>query len=263
MEALGGIPVRVHQDLVTTSQMLVEPREAVYLLPAATRYEQAGGGTETSTERRIYFSPEIPGRRIGEAKAEWEIFRRITVAVKPELAAQFGCEDAQAIRTELAAAVPFYAGIERLREKGDAVQWGGPQLCVGGVCPTPDGRARFAALRPPDLSLPPGLFLLSTRRGKQFNSMVQGDLDPILGARRDDILMSPEDAADLAVNEGDAVFLANEVGSIRGRVKLARIKPRNLQMYWPESNAVLRHGVLDPQCGIPDYNALVRVERPG
>ena len=37
----------------------------VILLPVATRYEQEGGGTETTTERRIVFSPEIPrpGRR--------------------------------------------------------------------------------------------------------------------------------------------------------------------------------------------------------
>ena len=35
------------------------------LLPAKTRYEQEGGGTETTTERRIIFSPEIP-RQVGE-----------------------------------------------------------------------------------------------------------------------------------------------------------------------------------------------------
>ena len=262
-EALRRIPVRVHQDLVLTSQMFVEPKDAVYLLPAATRYEQPGGGTETSTERRIYFSPEIPGRRIGEAMAEWEIFRRLAVAVRPELEQRFGCGDAQAIRDEIAAAVPFYAGIERMSRKGDAVQWGGRHLCVDGLCPTEDARARFAALTPPDLRLPEGMFLLSTRRGKQFNSMVHQELDPLVGARRQDVLMSAEDAAALAVADGDRIALVSEAGRVEGRVRLARIKPRNLQMYWPESNPVLRHGVLDPQCGIPDYNALVRVERPG
>ena len=32
-----------------------------------TRYEQPGGGTSTSTERMVYFSPEIKGPRIEES----------------------------------------------------------------------------------------------------------------------------------------------------------------------------------------------------
>ena len=43
-----------------------------------------GGVAQTSTERRIMFSPEIPGRRIGEARPEWEVFldlaRRVRAA---------------------------------------------------------------------------------------------------------------------------------------------------------------------------------------
>src|SRR5437899_4394558 len=68
--ALGRIPLRIHQDLVLTSQMLVDPAETVLLLPAPTRYEQRGGGTETSTERRLYCSPATLGSRIGESGDE-------------------------------------------------------------------------------------------------------------------------------------------------------------------------------------------------
>ncbi|HKZ47630.1 MAG TPA: FdhF/YdeP family oxidoreductase, partial [Thermoplasmata archaeon] len=260
-EALGRIPLRVHQDIVLTKQMFVEPRDTVILLPAQTRYEQRGGGTETSTERRVYFSPEIPGHRVGEAMAEWEIFMRLAEAVHPELRDRIHFEDAATIREEIARAVPFYDGIQRLRKAGDAFQWGGPQLCAGGVCPTRDGRASFTAITPPDLLLPEGTFLLSTRRGRQFNSMVQEEVDPLLGARRRDILMNAEDARALGLSEGDAVAVTSDVGRAEGFCKVTRIRPRNLQMYWPESNALLRRGVLDPGCGIPDYNALVRVER--
>ena len=59
------VPLRVHQDIVVSSQMLVDPGDVVVLLPAATRYEQRDGGTETTTERRIAFSPEIPGHQVG------------------------------------------------------------------------------------------------------------------------------------------------------------------------------------------------------
>jgi predicted molibdopterin-dependent oxidoreductase YjgC len=70
-QALSTIPLRIHSDIVLTSQMLVDPAEVVFVLPARTRYEQEGGGTETSTERRVIFSPEIPGHPVGEARTEW------------------------------------------------------------------------------------------------------------------------------------------------------------------------------------------------
>ena len=76
-------PLRVHQDIVVSSQMLVDPGDTVVLLPAATRYEQRDGGTQTTTERRIVFSPEIPGSRVGEARSEWEIFVDLGAARRP------------------------------------------------------------------------------------------------------------------------------------------------------------------------------------
>ena len=75
--AMGNIQLRVHQDIILTDQMFIEPREEVILLPAKTRYEQDGGGTETITERRIIFSPEIPGRRVGEAVATGDADRGV------------------------------------------------------------------------------------------------------------------------------------------------------------------------------------------
>jgi len=259
-EALSRIPLRIHQDIVLTSAMLVDPAYAVLLFPAQTRYEQRGGGTQTSTERRVYFSPEIPGRRIGESRAEWEIFMDLAEQVRPEAGELVHFEDAAAIRDEIARAIPTYEGIQHLRQKGDAFQYGGPRLCEGGVFPMPDRRARFTVLSPPDTDIPDGRFLLSTRRGKQFNSMIQGNFDPLLGAHRQDVLMAAEDAAALNVQEGDEVRVSNDLGSLRGRIRLAPIRPRNVQIYWPEGNVLIRRGIVDPNCEMPDYNALVRIE---
>ena len=114
------------------------------LLPAATRYEQRDGGTETTTERRIAFSPEIPGPRVGEARSEWEIFVDLARHVDPERADLASFSSGQEIRDEIARVVPLYAGIESLHESGDAVQWGGTRLCDGWNFPTPDGKAHFA-----------------------------------------------------------------------------------------------------------------------
>ncbi len=259
-EALGRIPLRIHQDLVLTTSMLVDPADTVLLFPAKTRYEQPGGGTETSTERRVYFSPEIPGRRIGEARSEWEIFMSLAQWVMPHATHLTHFKDADAIRAEIAKTIPTYDGIQNLRSKGDAFQYGGPRLCEGGSFPMPDGRAVFTTLALPDADIPAGFFLLSTRRGKQFNSMIHGDVDFLLGARRSDVLMSAEDAKALGVAESEEVLISNDLGSYRGRVRIAPIRPRNVQIYWPEGNVLIRRGVVDPKCEMPDYNALVRIE---
>ena len=100
--------------------------------------------------------------------------------------------------------------------------------------------------------------MLATRRGKQFNSILLSKKDPITGARRDDILMSEEDATRLGLQNGDAITLRNNLGEFRGRVKIDRIKPGSLQAHWPEVNVIIPAGRLDPS-GVPDYNVLVEV----
>ncbi|MGZ5020457.1 MAG: molybdopterin-dependent oxidoreductase, partial [Chthoniobacterales bacterium] len=133
--ALANVPLRVHQDIILTDQMLVPAREEVILLPAKTRYEQDDGGTETSTERRVMFSPEIP-RQLGEAKADWKILRELAAITYPDHAYLLGCETGQQIRDEIAEVIPFYDGIQHLRETGDAFQYGGRHLCADGRFPT-------------------------------------------------------------------------------------------------------------------------------
>ncbi len=260
-EALQRVRLRVHQDIVLNTSTLLDAGEAVLVLPATTRYEQPGGGTETNSERRIYFSPEIPGRRIPEARSEWEILTDLAARVRPGDAHQIRFASAQAIRDEIAKTVPDYNGIQHLRKKGDAVQWGGPLLCVGGVCPTPDGRGQFTPILPPERQIPDGHFILSTRRGKQFNSMVYGRRDPLTGASRDSVFMSAEDAARQGLSEGDRVVVKSPVGEMEGTVLISKIKPGNLQVYWPEGNVLIRKGAYEPQSGVPDYNAFVTVSR--
>jgi molybdopterin-dependent oxidoreductase alpha subunit len=257
--ALARTPLRVHQDICVTHQMLVDPGELVVLLPAATRYEQEGGGTATTTERRIVFSPEIDGPRVGEARSEWRIFADIARRVRPDAAASFGCDDAGAIRSEIARVVPSYAGIEELHALGDQVQIGGARLCEGGAFPTADGRGHFAVPTVPDRSVPDGRFLLSTRRGKQFNSMVWNDVDPLTGAARDALFVSDIDAGSIGVRDGDHVVVRSPYGEMRARVHLAPIRPGNVQAFFPEANPLIAPGRRDPESGVPDFNAIVEV----
>lgn len=259
--ALERAPVRIHQDVLLSGQMLVPPGDTVILFPSTTRYESPGGGTETSTERRIIFSPEIPGRRVCEAKPEWEVFAEVARRARPDRADQLRIESSRQLREEIARAIPLYAGIEKLERFGDQMQWGGPRLFEDGRFATPDGRALFTAVEVPRRRPAAGTFALSTRRGKQFNSMVQREVDPLNGAGREDVLISAADAASLGLRPGDPVNLVSGAGSYRGRARISPIKPGNLQVHWPEGQALLPASDLDPGSREPDYNAEVRIEK--
>ena len=260
-QALENVRTRIHQDVVLSSMMLLPPKDTVIVFPATTRYESPGGGTETSTERRIIFSPEIPGRRIGSAKPEWEVFGEVAVRVRPELKDKIRLTSSQQIRDEMGSAIPLYAGIERLSSEGDNFQWGGNALFADGKFATPDGKAIFSAVAPKERRAPKGMFYLSTRRGKQFNSMVHRAIDPLTGASRDDILISREDANRLGVENREPIRLASSVGTYVGRAMIDEIKPGNLEVHWPEGNCLLSREEIDIASREPDYNAIVRIEK--
>jgi len=266
-EALASIPLRVHADIVLTSQMLVEPADTVYLLPSRTRYEQRGGGTETTTERRVIFSPYIPGHDVGEAASEWEMLLELARSARPFDYHKVHFPDGQAIRDDIARAIPAYRGIEALRARGDAFQWGGPRLCEGRRFPTADGRARFSPVGPPERAVPDedatvgsARLLLATRRGKQFNSMVQAEVDPLTGAARDHVLVAREDARRLGLAQDARVRLTSAYGSFEGRAFVTDVAPGTVQGHWPEVNVLIGAGPTDPEGGIPDYNAVVTLE---
>ncbi len=259
--ALERIPLRVHQDVVLTSQMFVDGDDVI-LLPAATRYEQEGGGTSTTTERRIAFSPQVVDPP-GEARSEWRIFAELAVRVEPRLAKNFDWADNTALRTEIADVVPMYRGIETLESVHDAVQYGGRHLCAGGDFPTESGRGAFTVVDVRPRDLPEGSFFLSTRRGKQFNSMVFAEKDPLTGAARDAVYIDVHDAARLGIASGDAVRLTNTTGTMIGTAHLVRIAAGSIQVHWPEGNVLIDAHVNADASRIPDYNAIVTIERIG
>jgi len=258
--ALARIPLRIHMDIVTSSQMLVDPPPggAVLALPAETRYEARGGVTETSTERRVIFSPEIGPGRIPAARAEWEVFGELAARVRPELAERVRFAGTAEIRAEIARTVPRYEPIAGLGAAGDSFQCGGPHLPAGTDFPTASGRARFVAVDVPDPVPADGRFAVSTRRGKQFNSMVQERSDALTGAAREAVLIAPADAERLGVGDGDAVLLRSDHGELSCRVLTAPLAPGNLQVHWPEGNVLIGER-RSPQADVPDYNARVEV----
>lgn len=260
-EILENVELRVHQDIIFNTSTLVEAKEEVIVLPAMTRYEQPGGGTSTSTERMVYFSPEIQGPRIEEARAEWEIYVDLASRVYPDKKHLINFKSTEEIREEIATANRNYEGIQHLKNRGDVFQWGGAWLCEDGVCPTPDGKGNLLPIEIPELRKTEGQFYVTTRRGKQFNSMIYSETDPFNGADRYDILMNDEDAKKLNIQEGEAVVAYNRFGTYQGRAKFEDVKSGNIAVFWPEGNVLLPKGVYEKYAEIPEYNTTIILEK--
>jgi anaerobic selenocysteine-containing dehydrogenase len=137
------------------------------------------------------------------------------------------------------------------------VQWGGPRLCEDGRFDTPDGRAHFRPVTP-HRPTGDGRLRLSTRRGKQFNTMVLAARDPLTGATRDAVFLAEADATRLGVGDGDAVVVRSPHGELRGRVHIAALRSGNVQVLYPEGNALLALGRRG-ESGVPDYTTDVEV----
>ena len=253
--------VRIHQDIVLNSSTLVDAEELVLVLPAQTRYES--GGTSTSTERRVRFSPAIEdpdGVNIAEARAEWLIPALIGRAL-PSAKHCFSWQSTADVRVEMGRTMPLYAGIEGLAAEGQWVQWGGARLGQNGFPNMPDGRARFSTVAIPTPAVPEGKLMLTTRRGKQFNSITYGQKDPITAsARRDVVLFHADDLRELGIGDGERVVLRSETGVMEATARTGPCRRKHVQAFWPEANVLLAR-VYDPVSGEPDYNALVTVER--
>ena len=215
----------------------------------------------TATSGHEHDLPDVLAR-VEQSVRLWGVRERHSgVDVRPQDAGKMHFDSTAEIRAEIARALPLYAGIEKLAKQGDSVQWGGETLFADGRFATPDGKARFKPVPLPARQSRDGRFFVSTRRGKQFNSMVQREVDPLTGAARDDVLMSSADAGRMSLADSAAIRLVSDSGEFRGRVKVAPIKPGNLEVHWPEGLPILSSSEIDPESREPDYNALVRIEK--
>jgi anaerobic selenocysteine-containing dehydrogenase len=74
------------------------------------------------------------------------------------------------------------------------------------------------------------------------------------------VLISPDDLERLRLSEGARVRLRSAAGSFVGRLRVAAMRPGNLEVHWPEGSPLLSASAIDPASMEPDYNAIVTVE---
>lgn len=179
----------------------------------------------------------------------------------PEAAKAFTYASIPELLKEMGRVMPVYKGIEKLSKEGDHLQWGGNLLYRNGhFDKMPEGKARFSVVPVPYVEIPKGYVYVTTRRGRQFNSMTYGSHDPLTNHQRGDVFVSSEDAETFGVREGDRIRLKSEVGTMDGTCRVVPIRARNVQVHWPEGNAIIPRRY-DPVSGEPDYNTLATMER--
>ena len=70
--------------------------------------------------------------------------------------------------------------------------------------------------------------------------------------------VSKADAEKWSLKEGDSIALTNDLGTMKGTLRLANIRPGNVQVHWPEGNIIISRRY-DPVSGEPDYNAFAKI----
>ncbi|WP_066270415.1 nitrate reductase [Hydrogenophaga palleronii] len=204
------------------------------LLPATTWGEK--DGTVTNSERRISrVRPAVPAP--GQARHDWRIVvdfaQRLEARLRPDQPTLFPYRDAESIWLEHRESTRGrdldIGGLSyALLEQHGPQQWpfmpgdtqGRQRLYEDGVFPTPDGRARFAALpfvplaEPRESRYP---FSLTTGRLRdQWHGMTRtGTLGRLFGHVAEPLVqLHPQDMERRGLKDGDLVHITSKRGSI-------------------------------------------------
>jgi len=265
-EALEALDLLVVQDIFLTETAAL----ADVVLPGVCFAEKEG--TFTNTERRV----QRVRRAVdppGEARQDLEIIADLS----RRLGYTMPATEPEEIMEEIASLTPSYGGISYRRLEEGGLQWpcpdadhpGTPVLHVGVF---PRGKGRFAPVGyiPPD-ELPDHEYpyILSTGRllyHWHSGSMTRRSKGLTEKVKRGWVGISPRDARDLKLKEGDPVRVTSRRGSL---VSLAHILD-SLQpgmvfatFHFSEETAnVLTNPALDPKSKIPDLKVCaVKLEK--
>ncbi len=255
-KSLSALDFLVVQDIFLTETADL----ADVVLPAACFAEK--DGLFTNTERRVQnVRRALPPP--GEAREDWRIIQDIAIA----LGASWRYGTVDEIQDEIRSLVPAYGGISRLRAGRDGLQWPCPDRDHPGTpilhldrFPRGLGKMHAVPYRPPaeepDAAYP--LTLTTGRLLPQFHTGTMtrrcAGIDELAGPAVD---LSPQDAADLGIGDGDTLEVTTRRGSLRAP---ARVTPRIgrgtvfVPFHFREAAAnLLTNPALDREARIPEY----------
>jgi formate dehydrogenase alpha subunit len=257
IEALKALEFFVVQDIFLTETA----QYADVVLPAAAFMEKEG--TATNTERRVQ-----PMHRVvpppGNAKPDWWIVSEVA----KRMGAGWSYRSARDIFEEIRMVTPSYAGVTYDRIEKELVQW---------PCPTEghpgtqylhrDRFTRGLGLLTPIEYTPPAegtdeefSFMLTTGRIlDHFHTGTMTRNSKILDENVPEgyVEISPNDATNLDVKDGEVVSASTRRGSIRIKARVTgKTKPNVVFVpfhFFEACANILTNDALDPACKIPEY----------
>src|SRR5687768_2905789 len=248
-------------------------RYADVVLPGASFAEK--DGTYVNTERRIQLARKAM-EPPGSARGDLEIVRELTE--RCGLSAPFA--SASEVMDEIALVTPSWRGVSHARLDGTGgLQYPVPTSDHPGTAflfdhdfPTPDGKGRFIGVEfLPPAELPDADFPFLLNTGRQMYHWHTGTMtrrSTALDAREPTptVELSPADAEEMGVADGDEVIVTSRRSQIRISVRLSPRVARKqvfIPMHYREAAVnLLTNPALDPYAGIPEFKVCaVRVDR--
>jgi formate dehydrogenase major subunit len=255
------------QDLFLTETA----RYADVVLPGASFAEK--DGTYVNTERRIQLARKAidpPGQARADLDIVIDLSRRLGVDTPFSTAAE--------VMDEIARVTPSWRGVTHARLEGAGLQYPVPDRAHPGTAflfedafPTWDGKACLVPVEfLPPAELPDDDYPFMLNTGRQMYHWHTGTMtrrSAALDARESapTVELSPDDARELGVADGDEVLVTSRRGAIRIAARLSRRVARRqifIPMHYREAAAnLLTNPALDPYAGIPEFKVCaVRVE---
>ena len=231
-------------------------------------------GTVTNTERRCMRIRKAI-EPIGNTLADWEIICRLATAMGYEM----NYENPEEIFNEMASLTPkSYAGMTYERLGLDGLQWpcpdndhpGTPYLHKGQFT---RGKGKFHAVdyqdpaEMPDDKYP--YFLTTGRMFAHFHTGTMTRISPHLDVEQTTgyVSINPQDAASLAVNEGDVLVLSSRRGRMEAPAQISpAVEPGTafLPIHFGENppNVLTSAEAVDPLAKIPEFKvSAVNIEK--
>ena len=266
-EALARLDFFVVQDIFLSETAKL----AHVVLPAASFAEK--DGTFTNTERLVQRVRKVI-EPIGDSKPDWWIVCQIAQKLE---AKGFGYSHPSDIMEEIRNLTPSYGGISYQRLENGGLQW---------PCPLDDhpgtpilhtdifvrGKGRFMPLK----YVPPGespdedypLILTTGRSLYHFHTGTMTRKVAGLNTMEPEgvVEISPQDAAQLGIDQGDKVKISSRRGEVITKAKITEALPPGvvfMTFHFAESAAnILTNPKLDPVSKIPELKvSAVKVEK--
>ena len=247
-------------------------RYADVVLPGASFAEK--DGTYVNTERRVQLARKAVAAP-GDARPDLDIL--IELSTRIGLSTPF--ETAAEVMDEIASVTPSWRGIThaRLEETGglqypvEHATHPGTAFLFGDRFPTADGKATLVPVDfMPPAELPDDEFPFWMNTGRQLyhwhtGTMTRRSLGLDSREPVPTVELSPADAAEMGVRDGDAVRITSRRNSIEIAVRISPRVARHqvfIPMHYREAAAnLLTNPALDPYAHIPEFKVCaVRIE---